>query len=361
MQHHREDAGTPARQRDFSLAEAAAVTGLSRVTMRRYLDAGHAQQLRTPERSVGSDEDGRAVDDPNGQAIVRLSMTWLPDDVEGDGKTPDATGTDVVLPPRATVGLRRHLDEWRSTANPDVCAACASGQGEHHDMRAHNPHRGCDFADDAPLWVDPESGRRPDPDQFARMFRRTVKRAGLAGGKYIPGLHTLRATGATLLIESGESIDSVVKHGRWSNRQTLERHYLRPTIAGRMAANAKLNAEIEAAWGFACDAQASLEEQVRQLRIANEALRQENSRLLERLDDGLVAEPMFRPKGWYTEDDLRRELGPALNMTHLCKRLGLKGTKNSREAIRRKMEDGGLEFWPGDDDGPPDSQGDNTE
>jgi hypothetical protein len=37
---HREDAGTAARQRDFSLAEAAAVTGLSRVTMRRYLDAG---------------------------------------------------------------------------------------------------------------------------------------------------------------------------------------------------------------------------------------------------------------------------------------------------------------------------------
>jgi hypothetical protein len=210
-----------------------------------------------------------------------------------------------------------------------------------------NPHTGCGFADDAPLWVDPDTGDRPDPGAFARMFRKAVRRAGLADGKYTPGLHCLRATGATLAVLSGQSVDAVVIQGRWSDRRTLIDSYLRPTEDGQRSANDKLDAEIQAAWGAEVDLEAALEEQVRLFRISNNALRAEVEDLKRQLSSAETpAPPRFRSKGWYTEEDLKRELGPAMDMSHLCKRLGLTGAQNTRRAIRRKMDEAGLDFWP---------------
>jgi hypothetical protein len=146
---------------------------------------------------------------------------------------------------------------------------------------------------------------------------------------------------------SGQAIDAVVIQGRWSDRRTLIDSYLRPTEDGQRSANDKLDAEIQAAWGAEVDLEAALEEQVRLFRISNNALRAEVEDLKRRLSSAEpAAPPKFRSKGWYTEQDLKRELGPAKDMTHLCKRLGLTGAKNTRQAIRRKMDEGGLEFWP---------------
>lgn len=287
------------------------------------------------------------LDELDGQAVFSLTHVFVGGVLTTKAKTDKVIGHATVLPPWATKMLQEHIDTYMSTPDPDVCSACRDGLGPWQDQRARNPHRGCRLADDAPMWIDPTTGERPNADSFGRMFKRVAKKIGLGDGPYVPGLHTLRATTATQAIESGQSPAEVVEAFNWSSEKTIRRHYTRLTVQGRKAANMKIEAEVQAAWGGHVDAEAARDEQVRLLRIANDSLRAEVESLKRQLEGAPPPAPIsFKSKGSYTKEDLARELGPAKHMTHLCKRLGLTGAMNTREAIRRKMDDAGLEFWP---------------
>jgi len=139
----------------------------------------------------------------------------------------------------------RTTGQPRSTPNPKVCAACRAGVGEHTEAHRTNPHQGCDFAADAPIWLDPVTRKRVEPDDFSETwFATACVQAGLTterlGFKPTPKL--LRATGATMLLAAGVPAQQVARMGRWANVEVLLNHYHRMRESSRADAAHLLDA-----------------------------------------------------------------------------------------------------------------------
>lgn len=205
----------------------------------------------------------------HGQSTVTLTHTYVMS--EGQpvrqpwGKTPGSTREAIHLTRLATDELREHMLTWRSNPNPAKCAACRDGIGEHLDAKT-NPHRGCDFANDAPVWWDFAKNQRLHPSDYSNTYFATACRlAGLTpkaiGFKPTPKL--LRATGATLLIDAGVPIAQVAKMGRWQDENVLRRHYHRMRDASKTEAALALDNATRGELGLEGVDGASLEERVR--------------------------------------------------------------------------------------------------
>jgi hypothetical protein len=144
------------------------------------------------------------------------------------GKTRGSLKVTLPLTPSAAARLRWHLDNYRSNPSPHRCAACRDQVGE-WIQDTPNPHGGCDFADDAAVFVEPD-GSRLRPTWYTRaVWPRILAAAGMTeeelGWRAKP--RYFRSTGATMAIAAGIAIDVVVRLGRWSSREMLEKHYLR--------------------------------------------------------------------------------------------------------------------------------------
>ena len=284
-------------------------------------------------------EDGR-------QALLIITHTWRDGELRAWGKTEGSTGTTVLLPASATDWLRFHLDNFRSTANPQRCEACRLGVREHADRQQLNPHLHCDFADEAPLWADSKSGERPRADYFSQeVFKEAVVAAGLAGGKFVPTLHTLRASGATLRLEAGEHIESVRKQGRWANLEVLLRHYYRPTDDARREANARLDVAIRAAAGEEAPADLTSDDEILRLQQVAQRLQAEVDQLLRDGREPYVPRRIDREERRrldYTPADIRRAIAPPRSWREVAKRLGMTGAHNSLAPLKRIAKENGI-------------------
>lgn len=248
------------------------------------------------------------------------------------GKTPSAT-LPVELAAPATAALRRHMELYRSTPNPQRCRACAEGTGE-WTGRARNPHRHCDFADDAPVFVGVD-GQRQDPANYSSVVFPAAVAAVPELAKAVVGFRVtpkvLRATGGTLLLELGVPDDVVMKMGRWTNIATLKRHYFKMRDSARHSAAKKLGDAAAADLGYAVAEDMPIDMRLRA--IEHRALRAEAE--LERLQ-ALVVElggdptppaPLIKmpkdPRGVWVEEKLRQALDGAPNQGEVLRRLGV--------------------------------------
>jgi len=75
------------------------------------------------------------------------------------------------------------------------------------------------------VFVNPETGDRFAPDALKRSFRSAATRAGLPGLRF----HTLRKSGATILLESGVPLHVVQRIGGWKKPDVLLRFYASAT------------------------------------------------------------------------------------------------------------------------------------
>jgi integrase len=185
------------------------------------------------------------------------------------GKTPKTTRT-VFLPAFVADIIEEHIRSFRSAPSPS-CPACSAGTqhwgGPLRDDPGRNPHKGCDFAADAPLFVG-EDGQRLNPDWYVkRVWHQVCERAGLTketlGWK--PQLKHSRSTGATLHLNHGTSMAEVMRLGGWSSEQMITAHYERQSRATR--------ASQVAGWGDVDESGTGLEFELRRLRREVERLR----------------------------------------------------------------------------------------
>ncbi|CAB4786556.1 MAG: hypothetical protein F2735_00470 [Actinobacteria bacterium] len=145
------------------------------------------------------------------------------------GKTPKAART-VFIP--AFVGrlIEEYIEEFRST--PSVaCKACVDGErhwgGPMRDDPDRNPHKGCDFAADAPLWVR-ENGKCLDPAWHVKnVWHPACEQAGLTEENlgWKPQVKHSRSTGTTLHLLYGTDRAEVVRLGGWTSTQMIDEHY----------------------------------------------------------------------------------------------------------------------------------------
>jgi len=212
-----------------------------------------------------------------GQARIRISKILDNKNQERDwGKTPDATGESISLSKTATDALRAHLVKHRSTPNP-ACSTCAAGIGEILDSKVNN-HTDCDFANNAPLWWDTKHNHRLWGENFSNdYFAEACEKAGLTQAKlgFRPTVKLLRATGATLLLDAGVPITDVARMGRWTNIDTLQKHYHRIRDASKTAAAAALDLDARGELGLSTNDGATLETRVRFQQRHIEALQSE--------------------------------------------------------------------------------------
>jgi integrase len=245
------------------------------------------------------------------------------------GKTPSAT-LPVMLARPATEALRRHIDQHRSTSNPKVCPLCAAGVGEWTELTP-NEHRGCDFADDAPVWVG-FGGGRLHPSTYRLIFDRSLEASGLTRPAlgFRVTIKVLRATGATLLLELGTPIELVKKMGRWTNEATPLRHYLRMRGEALHQAIVKLGNAADAELGLAVDDDTPPEVLLRAAMRRLETAEAETDRLRE-LVIALGGDPAppaleraaLRDSGVWTEEQLRAAVAGARTQKQILERLGV--------------------------------------
>jgi hypothetical protein len=109
------------------------------------------------------------------------------------------------------------------------------------------------MADDAPVFAMPSTGERPHPDSYSAICVEAGVRAGLT--KETIGFRVthkvLRATGATMLLEAKVEPETVQRMGRWTNVNTLRRHYVRIRDTSRASAAAALDAQARGELGLA--------------------------------------------------------------------------------------------------------------
>ena len=84
----------------------------------------------------------------------------------------------------------------------------------------------------APVFVDSLTGKPLAPQGIKKSFRSAAKRAGLGGLKF----HTLRKTGATILLDAGIPLQVVQRMGGWKKPDVLLRHYAAVTAEQRQRA-----------------------------------------------------------------------------------------------------------------------------
>lgn len=277
----------------------------------------------------------------NGVAQLKITRVFVWNLVAGAyvlrpwGKTKGSTEHPVELARPATETLRRHMDLYRSTPNPAACKACAEGVGE-WASKERNPHRRCDFADDAPVFVN-AAGERFVPSTYTgSVFPEAVAAAGLTarllGFRVTP--KTLRATGGTLLLELGVADEVVMRMGRWSNIATLKRHYTKLRDASKHAAAVLFGQAAAAELGLDADDDAPIDVRLLAAQRRAELAEAELVRLRALVEDlggdpapitaGAVRALAERvQRGVWTEDRVRHAVEGAQTQKEILERLGV--------------------------------------
>lgn len=264
------------------------------------------------------------------------------------GKTRRSTDTVIPLGELATEKLRKHCTTHLSNANPAVCKACRSGEPEWLGTHGTNPHHGCDFDPATPLWRTTD-GHPLLPDAISSAFKKAAIAAGLTREKlgFSVTLKLLRATGATILLESGIAAETVQRMGRWSNLDTLKRHYNRIRDTEKFKAARTLNDLAKTELGLIdTDGGATPAE----ARVAS--LVRRNTDLVERIaalerviselggaTDAVVEQAgrvtVERPRKW-TDDDLRAAIESSKTRKEIVERLGVALTKKNYQRIEER-------------------------
>lgn len=196
------------------------------------------------------------------------------------GKTDWSTGVPITLGQIAVKFLNAHVR--RNHILSPACPACAAGDGLWLGTTRHNPHRGCGFANDAPLI----------PMQLCTPAHYTKKVCGHA--QTAAGLDTLpftivhrsfRCTSATMLIRAGVPESEVVVMGRWSNPQTLYRHYVRLYGEANEQAVGRLDLQVAVELGLDLSDNTPLEGRIVFYERQAATLTAEHDHLLVEIDD----------------------------------------------------------------------------
>ena len=153
------------------------------------------------------------------------------------GKT-KKTARSVFMPSLVGELLEDHITKFRSTPS-EHCEACRNGVrhwgGPMRNDHAHNPHKDCDFAADAPLWVN-DLGRPLDPRWYVRhVWHPACEKARLTKKTlgWTPQFKHSRSTGTTLHLDFGTPVDEVVRLGGWTDRTMIDEHYEKLSHAQR--------------------------------------------------------------------------------------------------------------------------------
>lgn len=261
------------------------------------------------------------------------------------GKTKLSTWP-VMLARLATEALRQHLERFRSTPSPERCPACRRGEGEWREQ-SPNPHRRCDFADDAPVFVGAK-GARLRPDVFADALEVAAERALLSsdvlGYRITPKI--LRATGGTLLLEIGVPPETVKRMGRWSNIETLLRHYHRTRDEARWQAARQLSDAADVELGReGGDHELDVEVRLRLLEQRAKAAEVEASILRQRLEAlGQLSQAPAPPTSsrWNDADRLSSAVEGAGSRLEVLKRLGVAAAGKNYERLEAACREAGL-------------------
>jgi hypothetical protein len=253
---------------------------------------------------------------PEHKGQARIKISQILDDknqLRPWGKTPDATSESISLSKTATDALRAHLVKHRSTPNP-ACSTCAAGVGEILDSKVNN-HAGCDFANNAPLWWDPKHKHRLWGDNFSEdYFAEACVKAGLTPSTigFRPTVKLLRATGATLLLDAAVPITDVARMGRWTNIDTLQKHYHRQRDVTKTAAAAALDLDARGELGLSTQDDATLESRVRfqqrRIEVLESDLKEIHARLAANNIDLQALQPAPAPapqrvENWWEDID----------------------------------------------------------
>lgn len=260
----------------------------------------------------------------------------------------------IELPPLVTKLLRSHMDSFRSARSPGTCPACAEEVGEWQST-GHNPHARCDFADDAPVFID-TSGARQNPNSFAQIFKRAAVAAGLGPDEkgFAVTHKVMRASGSTLLLELNVPPDVVKEIGGWSNTGTLMKHYFKLRDETRVAVAALMGQTVEATLGATATQGLPVHAQLKVMREQLEEARSEIGRLrdLVRASGGdpeaISVTPVRagRFSRWDDERRVREAFAGASSQAQVLARLGLRPAKSNYQRMRAAAERLGLELPP---------------
>ncbi len=134
-----------------------------------------------------------------------------------------------------------------------------------------------------------------------------------------------------------------MKLGRWANLQVVLKHYFRPLDSHLRESAERMDAQIRATNGNAHEIDENSLTGTQRLMLQIEQLQAENAAL--KANGHSTSSTRIRPrKPSFDEDDLRAELPLSRNETDLCTRLGTTGGRNTRNRVRRMIQE--LELVP---------------
>jgi hypothetical protein len=278
------------------------------------------------------------ADDLGGGIVIK--KTWH---VDGQlleyGKNDHATDNPIRLPDFVMEALRRHVDEWVSKPMPDRCLACADGVGENWDPTYANPHTRCGFADDAPLFTMPSTGRRPSRCHFAAIFASAADAAGLRIGGFLPSPHILRLSGAIAYLQIGRAPNEVCRMGRWESDATLLRFYNKPNAKAFADAARAVDAAARAGRGMEGGNPITDAERIAVLEARIEYLESRNAAFIDAFGD--LPEPdrgrAGFPKSSFTDEEFLEAVAGATAEHEVALRLGRPNIRSSSLRLRAEL------------------------
>jgi hypothetical protein len=263
------------------------------------------------------------------------------------GKTAASLSEPITLGAAAVKVLNDHLRNHMPTSL--TCSACQSGERMWRGVRRGNPHRGCGYANNAPLV--PYS--LCTPDHYSKVIcPDSQKAAGLGDIGFAITHRSYRSTGAVHHLDAGILPTTVVKMGRWKNLDTLMKHYNRPThdqfaeaarLVDRMrAAELGLDQSDAAPVGgrlrFLSDQNAGLSERCQALELENAQLREGQAITPRSQASPIIQAPISkRPVGKWdaiSDDDLRAAIASEHSRSRVLAALGLSSAEKNYARLR---------------------------
>ena len=272
------------------------------------------------------------------------------------GKTAKSLSESIVLGAATVKTLNNHLRHHMSPS-PE-CDACTRGERVWRGVRRNNPHSRCGYANDAPLV--PYSVCTPD-HYSKSVCPQSQLAAGLGDIGFKITHRAYRSTGAVLHLDAGVRATTVLKMGRWTDLDTLMKHYNRPSLdqftdaaklvdrtrAAELGIDQTDSAPVSGRLRFLSDQNAALSSRCEALELENAQLRAREE-LPERLAPGPIVQVRRsnrRVGKWDAlhDDDLRSAIQTERSQLKILVALGLSTahknyTRLRAEALRLGME-----------------------
>lgn len=296
-------------------------------------------------------------DDPE-TVTFQLSRVWSTSTKSfiAWGKTAKSLSEPIVLGAATVKALNNHLRDHMSPS-PE-CGACTRGERVWRGVRRNNPHSKCGYANDAPLV--PYSVCTPDYYSKS-VCPQSQLAAGLGDIGFTITHRAYRSTGAVLHLDAGVPATTVLKMGRWTDLDTLMKHYNRPSLdqctdaaklvdrtrAAELGIDQTDSAPVSGRLRFLSDQNAALSSRCEALELENAQLRTS-----EGLPERLAPSPIVQARSsnrrvgkWdaLDDDDLRSAIQTERSQLKILVALGLSTahknyTRLRAEALRLGME-----------------------